>query len=69
MFMRYFKGFKNSCFLLIFFLACHINSAAQPDFGDDNDVNDVPVDGEIGMLLAIGLLYGIKKFIGKRKQQ
>lgn len=32
---------------------------AQPGF--DDDVNDVPVDGGISLLMAAGLGYGIKR--------
>jgi hypothetical protein len=37
---------------------------AQPGFGDD--VDDVPVDGGLSLLLAAGVGYGVKKL---RKKQ
>jgi len=39
---------------------------AQPGFGDD--VDDVPVDGGLSLLVAAGVGYGIKKVKGKRKK-
>jgi hypothetical protein len=39
---------------------------AQPGFGDD--VDDVPVDGGLSLLVAAGVGYGIKK-IKKRKSK
>jgi hypothetical protein len=38
---------------------------AQPGFGDD--VNDVPVDGGLSLLVAAGIGYGAKKLRNKRK--
>ncbi len=38
---------------------------AQPGFGDD--VDDVPVDGGISLLVAAGVGYGAKKLRDKRK--
>lgn len=32
---------------------------AQPGFGDD--VNDVPIDGGLSLLIAAGVGYGVKK--------
>ncbi len=41
---------------------------AQPGFGDD--VDDVPLDGGLSLLLAAGAGYGIKKARAlKRKRQ
>jgi hypothetical protein len=39
---------------------------AQPGFGDD--VNDVPVDGGLSVLIAAGIGYGAKKIKEKRKK-
>lgn len=33
---------------------------AQPVF--DDDVNDIPVDGGLSLLVAAGVGYGVKKF-------
>lgn len=38
--------------------------SAQPGFEDD--VDDVPVDGGISLLVASSVAYGIKKFKQKR---
>ncbi len=38
---------------------------AQPMF--DDDVNDVPVDGGLSLLVAAGVGYGAKKLRDKRK--
>jgi hypothetical protein len=37
---------------------------AQPGFGDD--VDDVPVDGGLSLLVAAGVGYGAKKLRGKK---
>ena len=37
---------------------------AQPGFGDD--VNDVPIDGGLSLLVAAGVGYGAKKLKEKR---
>lgn len=39
---------------------------AQPGFGDD--VDDVPIDGGLSLLIASGVGYGAKKLSAKRKQ-
>lgn len=39
---------------------------AQPGFGDD--VEDVPVDGGLSLLVAAGVGYGAKKLREKRKK-
>jgi hypothetical protein len=39
---------------------------AQPMF--DDDVNDVPVDGGLSLLVAAGVGYGAKKLRDKRKE-
>ena len=38
---------------------------AQPGFGDD--VDDVPIDGGLSLLVAAGVGYGAKKLKEKRK--
>ena len=40
---------------------------AQPGFTDD--VNDVPVDGGLSLLIAAGVGYGVKKMGENRKRQ
>ena len=39
---------------------------AQPGFGDD--VEDVPIDGGLSLLVAAGVGYGAKKLREKRKK-
>jgi hypothetical protein len=53
------------CVLLIIFLPAIVH--AQPGFGDD--VNDVPVDGGLSVLIAAGVGYGAKKIREKRKEK
>jgi hypothetical protein len=50
--------------LFVFFLLPAITHA-QPGFGDD--VDDVPVDGGLSLLVAAGVGYGVKK-LRKRKE-
>ena len=45
-----------------FFIPCLLY--AQPGFGDD--VDDVPIDGGLSLLVAAGIGYGAKKL--KRKK-
>ncbi|MEI2708389.1 MAG: hypothetical protein V9E96_05130 [Chitinophagaceae bacterium] len=39
---------------------------AQPVF--DDDVNDVPIDGGLSLLIAVGVGYGAKKIKEKRNK-
>ena len=41
-------------------------SMAQP--AGDDDVQDVPLDGGLSMLIAAGIGYGAKKALEKKKQ-
>lgn len=43
------------------------SAAAQPVF--DDDVNDVPVDGGLSLLVAAGVGYGAKKIREKRNKK
>jgi len=54
------------CILLciLFILPTFLN--AQPVF--DDDVNDVPVDGGLSLLIAAGVGYGAKKMRDKRNK-
>ena len=38
---------------------------AQPVF--DDDVNDVPIDGGLSLLVAVGVGYGAKKIKNRKK--
>jgi len=49
---------------ILFILPTFLN--AQPVF--DDDVNDVPVDGGLSLLVAAGIGYGAKKMRDKRKK-
>ncbi|MCU0321915.1 MAG: hypothetical protein MUE72_05820 [Chitinophagaceae bacterium] len=56
-----------SCFTLLcvlFILPTFLH--AQPGF--DDDVNDVPIDGGLSLLVAAGVGYGAKKLREKRKR-
>ncbi len=56
-----------SCFILLcilFILPTFLN--AQPIF--DDDVNDVPIDGGLSLLVAAGVGYGVKKERENRKK-
>lgn len=49
---------KKFAFCIILFA---FSSIALADNGFDDQVNDVPIDGGISVLLAAGLGYGAKK--------
>jgi len=56
-----------SCFILfciLFILPTFLN--AQPVF--DDDVNDVPIDGGLSLLVAAGIGYGAKKLREQRNE-
>jgi hypothetical protein len=42
---------------------------AQPGF--DDDVEDTPIDGGVGLLVGAGIVYGIKRVhqLGKKNKQ
>lgn len=43
---------------------------AQPDMGDGgDDVDDVPLDGGVSLLVAAGLGYGLKKVYDKKREE
>ena len=58
----------RTIFTLCFIAALIIPSLshAQPVF--DDDVNDVPVDGGLSLLVAAGVGYGAKKLREKRNR-
>lgn len=53
----------------LFIIAClfilPVHSFAQPGFTDD--VNDVPIDGGLSLLVAAGVGYGVKKIRDRKK--
>ena len=54
------KRYKYLSYLLGSFLfLLPVLANAQPGFGDD--VNDVPIDGGLSVLVAAGIGYGLKK--------
>jgi hypothetical protein len=53
--------------LLLMLFVLPAIAIAQPGFGDD--VDDVPVDGGLSLLVAAGVGYGIKKVKQSRKKQ
>jgi hypothetical protein len=66
------KKVQNKALLLLFvcLLSAPVSSFA---FGwdwwnNDDDCNDVPLDGGISLLAAAGIGYGIKKVADKRKK-
>ena len=48
-----------SLVLLVIFFMLPAITHAQPGFGDD--VDDVPLDGGLSLLVAAGVGYGVKK--------
>jgi hypothetical protein len=49
-----------ACFLV----PCALH--AQPGFGDD--VDDVPLDGGLSLLVAAGVGYGVRKLKGRKEK-
>jgi hypothetical protein len=41
---------------------------AQATFGSSTDVQDLPIDGGISLLLAAGIGYGAKRLMANRNQ-
>lgn len=52
--------------LMVLMLSLPCLVFAQPGFGDD--VNDVPVDGGLSLLVAAGVGYGAKKIREKKRK-
>ena len=50
--------------LVLILLTCPSLVFAQPGFGDD--VDDVPIDGGLSLLIAAGVGYGAKKLRKKK---
>ena len=57
------KFFATMAFLMAFAFAVN---AQEPGFEDD--VDDVPLDGGISLLVGAGALYGIKKYKNYKDQ-
>ena len=62
--MRKVQTIQILLLLAILFLPSLLH--AQPGFGDD--VDDVPIDGGLSLLVAAGVGYGAKKLREKRKK-
>lgn len=60
------KTLFRNIYLVVIFIFCHINAFSQP--GDPGGDPDVPISG-IGLLLAAGAFFGIKKLIDLKKRQ
>jgi len=61
---------KISTVQLVVLLACFLVPSllhAQPGFGDD--VDDVPLDGGLSLLVAAGVGYGVKKVKERKKNK
>ncbi len=61
-----FQIINLACILSLLFLP-PILTHAQPGFGDD--VNDVPVDGGLSLLVAAGVGYGATKLKMNQKKK
>jgi hypothetical protein len=57
----------NTITILVLLMLFVLPAVAQPGFGDD--VDDVPVDSGLSLLIAAGVGYGIKKVKQARKHQ
>lgn len=61
---------KTKAILLVVTIICF---ACTPSFaqgpGFDDDVDDVPVDGGVSLLVAAGVGYGVKKWKDARKKK
>ncbi len=57
----------NYLLLVVFILVLPFLANAQPGFGDD--INDVPIDGGLSVLLAAGVGYAYKKMKSKQPNQ
>ncbi|MEI2710819.1 MAG: hypothetical protein V9E96_17670 [Chitinophagaceae bacterium] len=61
------KTYNRVLVLIIFIMILlPVLATAQPGFGDD--VEDVPIDGGLSLLLAAGVGYGAKKVKEKYKK-
>lgn len=55
------------CLMMISLIAVPV--VVQAQFGDTNPDPDAPIDGGIGLLLAAGIGYGVKKVRDNRKKR
>jgi hypothetical protein len=61
------KNLIKLSFALLLTLSIQTAVFAQPDF--DDDVEDTPIDGGIGLLVGAGIAYGIKKAYNLKKEK
>lgn len=54
-------------FIFISLLFIANNVTAQPGF--DDNVEDTPIDGGIGLLVGSGLIFGIKTLKSKKREE
>lgn len=54
-------------FIIVFVTALPYLAQAQPIF--DDDVNDVPIDGGLSVLIAAGVGYGAKKLKERHQKE
>lgn len=62
------RKFKNKAMLLLAAALLSSPLAFATWWGNDDDCNDVPLDGGISLLAAAGVGYGAKKIAEKRKK-
>jgi len=61
--MKKYISVSMACIVIMLLLPTIL--CAQPGF--DDDVNDVPIDGGLSLIVAAGIGYGMKKVADKRK--
>jgi hypothetical protein len=63
------KYIKHLSLLASILFTLSFTAMAQPGF--DDDVEDTPIDGGIGLLVGAGIAYGIKRVytLGKEDKQ
>jgi hypothetical protein len=61
------KYIKHLSLLASILFTLSFAAMAQPGF--DDDVEDTPIDGGIGLLVGAGIAYGIKKAYNLKKEK
>ena len=62
------KHFLKPLLVFAFWLTLSVPVSAQP-LPEDDDVEDVPIDGGISLLVAAGVAYGAKISYERQKKQ
>ena len=65
---KYRKWFLVLTVLFVVFSVLPETIQAQPNVTTDNGDPDAPIDGGVGILVAAGVIYGIKKIKEKKKE-